>query len=111
MAQQLSVTLGSEDAEALIQALDEQRVAYETLLSSLNVGVEVFTTILLPTSLAAVQVLATFLTARRAAKLDRKSEPDVQSAPTIRIGHMMIGDRNFSVELIEEKLGRPLNDD
>ncbi|MCW2319211.1 hypothetical protein M2322_004780 [Rhodoblastus acidophilus] len=110
MTQNLSITLGSGDAETLIRALDEKQITYDTLLSSRNVGVEIFTTIVLPITLTAVQVVATFLAAKRDSKSDQKSEANVRSTPNIRIGHMKIGESNFSVELIEKTVGRPLDD-
>ena len=109
MSQQITIELPQAEAEALISALAAEGVSVDQADAARLTGEALFIVVLLPVALTAVQVAATFLTARRQ-KPSATSEAPVIAPGRIRIGSMTIGDTQFTIEAVERAIGKPLDD-
>lgn len=118
----ISVTLPKDIANELISNLQEKSVKFSSANSLRQAGGGEFTTVILPIALTAVQVTATFLSVYLAARLQKKSSDEGQADALdqakdevpkieIKVGGVHIGEANFTIEHVQEKIGRDLTDD
>jgi hypothetical protein len=118
MSTQISITLAEEEGAKLQNELANRGVNTTSATVVRLTGQEILVTIFLPITLTAVQVAATFLASRQSypPKVDKpQTPPETKKSPSrararIRIGSVTIGEDAFSIELVEKKIGRKLDD-